>query len=110
MVTSYRKSPHAAQGLYCSRSGTLCVSTEKEFLWPQTVAQTLESLDVQLKQKGFQQSTSNLCIYTSKTDLDGLFILAVYVDAILLTGKSEQRTARVKADLGKFNITSPISI
>ena len=39
------------------------------------------------------------CIYTSTTD--GLFILAVYVDDILLAGKSQQRIAQVKAELGK---------
>ena len=50
---------------------------------------------------GFKQSTSDPCIYTSKTKLDGLFILAVYVDDILLAGKSQQKLAQVKADLGK---------
>ena len=50
---------------------------------------------------GFKQSTSDPCIYTSKTKLDGLFILAVYVDDILLAGKSQQKLAQVKTDLGK---------
>ena len=50
---------------------------------------------------GFKQSTSDPCIYTSKTKLDGLFILAVYVDDILLAGKSQQKLAQVKADLRK---------
>ena len=58
-------------------------------------------LDAQLKLMGFKQSTSDPCIYTSKTKLDGLFILAVYVDDILLAGKSQQELAQVKADLGK---------
>jgi len=50
---------------------------------------------------GIKQSTSDPCIYTSKTKLDGLFILAVYVDDILLAGKSQQKLAQVKADLRK---------
>lgn len=58
-------------------------------------------LDAQLKLMGFKQSTSDPCIYTSKTKLDGLFILAVYVDDILLAGKSQQKLAQVKANLGK---------
>ena len=45
---------------------------------------------------GFKQSVSDPCIYA-----DGLFILAVYVDDILLAGKSQQKINQVKADLGK---------
>ena len=44
-------------------------------------------------------TTLEPCIYISTTD--GLLILAVYVDDILLAGKSPQRIAQVKADLGK---------
>ena len=58
-----------------------------------------QALDAQLKLMGFKQSTGDPCIYTSTTD--GLFILAVYVDDILLAGKSQQRIAQVKSDLGK---------
>ena len=57
------------------------------------------ALDTQLKSMGFKQSTSDPCIYTSTTD--GLFILAVYVDDILLAAKSQQKIDQVKADLGK---------
>lgn len=59
-----------------------------------------QTLDARLKVMGFQQSTSDPCIYTSESKSDGIFILAVYVDDILLAGKSEQKIARVKADLG----------
>ena len=55
-----------------------------------------QALDAQLKLMGFKQSTSDPCIYTSTTD-----DLAVYVDDILLAGKSQQAIAQVKADLGK---------
>ena len=41
-----------------------------------------KALDTQLKTMGFKQSTSDPCIYTSTTDR--LFILAVYVNDILL--------------------------
>ena len=57
-------------------------------------------LDSQLKTMGFKQSTSDPCIYTSNT-ADGLFILAVYVDDILLAGKSQQKIDEVKAELGR---------
>ena len=50
---------------------------------------------------GFKQSTSDPCIYTSKTKSDGLLILAVYIDDILLAGKSQQKIAQVKADFGR---------
>ena len=48
---------------------------------------------------GFEQSSNDSCIYISTTS--GLLILAVYVDDILLAGKSQQRIAQVKADLGE---------
>ena len=60
-----------------------------------------QAIDAQLKLMGFKQSTSDPCICTSTTESDGLFILAVYVDDILLAGKSQHKIAQVKADLGK---------
>jgi hypothetical protein len=57
------------------------------------------ALDTQLKTMGFKQSASDPCIYTSTND--GLFILAVYFDDILLASKSQQRIDQIKADLGK---------
>jgi len=56
-------------------------------------------LDVQLKTMGFEQSSNDPCIYISTTD--GLMILAVYVDDILLAGKSQQSIAQNKTDLGE---------
>ena len=56
-------------------------------------------LDAQLKKMGLQQSPSDPCIYTSKKD--GLFIIAIYVDDILLAAKSEKKIAQVKCDLAK---------
>ena len=61
-----------------------------------------QALDAQLKLMGFKQSTSDPCIYTSTTESGGLLILAVYVDDILLAGKSQQKIAQVKADLRKL--------
>ena len=58
-----------------------------------------DALDSQLKSMGFVQSVSDPCIYTST--LDELYILAVYVDDILLAGKSEQKIAQLKSDLGR---------
>ena len=56
-------------------------------------------LDSQLKKMGFQQSPSDPCIYTSHKD--GLFVLAVYVDDILLAARSQKRIDQVKSDLAK---------
>ena len=56
-------------------------------------------LDSQLKKMGFQQSPSDPCIYTSHRD--GLFVLAVYVDDILLAARSQKRIDQVKSDLAK---------
>ena len=60
-----------------------------------------QALDAKLKLMVFKQSTSDTCIYTSTTESGGLFILVVYVDDILLAGKSQQKFAQVKADLRK---------
>ena len=57
------------------------------------------ALDTQLKTMGSKQSASDPCIYTSTTD--DPFILAVYVDDILLAAKSKQKIDQIKADLGK---------
>ena len=48
---------------------------------------------------GFKQSTSDPYVYTSTAD--GRFILGVYVDDILLAGRSQQMIDQVKAELGK---------
>ena len=48
---------------------------------------------------GFTQSTSDPCIYTSSKE--GLLILAVYVDDIVLAEKSDKDTAEVKSALTK---------
>ena len=61
-----------------------------------------QALDAQIKLMGFKQSTSDPCIYTSTTESGGLLVLAVYVDDILLAGKSQQKIAQVKADLRKL--------
>ena len=58
-----------------------------------------QALDTQLKAMGFKQSTNDPCIYVSTAD--GLMILAVYVDDIVLAGKSQQMIGKVKAELGE---------
>ena len=45
---------------------------------------------------GFKQSSNDPCIYISTTDS-----LAVYVDDIVLAGKSQQTIAKVKTELGE---------
>ena len=59
-----------------------------------------QTLDTQLKKMGFIQSTSDPCIYTSSKE--GLLILAVYVDDIVLAGKSEKQIKEVKTALAKL--------
>jgi len=56
-------------------------------------------LDDKLKGIGFAQTTGDPCIYTA---LEGeMFIIAVYVDDILLAGKSDRRMTEVKQALSK---------
>ena len=59
-------------------------------------------LNTQLKM-GFVQAASDPCIYTSSGG--EMFMIGVYVDDIILTGKSDKRMKEVKKDLAKkFNI------
>ena len=55
------------------------------------------TLDHQLKKMGFVQTPSDPCLYVS-SEVE-LFIIAVYVDDILLAGKSDKRMKEVKRAL-----------
>ena len=48
---------------------------------------------------GFKQTPSDPCIYTSLSD--GLCVLAVYIDDILIAGKCSKKIAQVKAALAR---------
>ena len=60
------------------------------------------ALNAQLKTKGFNQSASDPCIYTS---LEEMFIHAVYVDDIVLAEKTDERMEEVKnmIDMGELH-------
>ena len=56
-------------------------------------------LNRKLQEMGFAQTAGDPCIYTS---LQGeMFIIAVYVDDILLAGKSDERMTKVKKALAR---------
>ena len=62
-----------------------------------------EALDKYLVSLGFNQSTSDPCVYTSK---DGSVILAVYVDDIILATKNECQMKEIKQKISnKFSAT-----
>ena len=56
-------------------------------------------LDSQLKQMGFVQAKGDPCIYV--TSEGEMFIIAVYVDDIVLAGKSDKRMTEVKEQLAE---------
>ena len=57
------------------------------------------SLDTHLKEMGFIQSTSDHCIYM---DAGGdVFFIGVYVDDIVLAGRSDERIKEVKDAIAK---------
>ena len=59
-------------------------------------------LDDQLKDMGFVQSASDPCVYK---DSGEMFLIGVYVDDIILAGKSDKRIKEVKRALDtKFDI------
>ena len=58
------------------------------------------ALDSHLKEIGFSQSQNDPCIYYK--DADGeIFYMGVYVDDIILPGKSESKLKEVKTDLSR---------
>ena len=62
------------------------------------------ALDAQLKEMGFTQSTNDPCIYHRKTGGD-IFYMGVYVDDIVLAGRTERALNEVKTELSrKFDI------
>ena len=61
------------------------------------------ALDSQLKRMGFTQTTGDPCLYVSTEGEP--FIVAVYVDDVLLAGKSDRRIKEVKCALSsQFNV------
>ena len=56
-------------------------------------------LHTPLMEMVFKQTPSDPCIYTSLSD--GLCVLAIYVDEILIAGKCLKKTALVKAALAR---------
>ena len=62
-----------------------------------------EVLHNSLQKMGFQQSSSDACIYTAKEG--EMFIIAVYVDDIMLAGRSAERMTEIKNMLSRrFNV------
>jgi hypothetical protein len=62
------------------------------------------ALDYQLKEMGFVQSSADPCIYVSFANNE-LFIIAVYVDDMILAGQSDERIMQIKEILSKrFNV------
>ena len=59
-----------------------------------------QTLHNQLMKMGFNQTESEPCIYV-RNDGKDLILLAVYVDDLLLAGKSETATAKIKAELAR---------
>ena len=60
------------------------------------------TLDEELKKLGFVQSANDPCIYVA-TEGEKL-VIAVYVDDLILAGKTDEQIARIKSDLCKrFN-------
>ena len=60
-------------------------------------------LDCHLKSMGFVQTTSDPCIYVSTEG--EMFVIAVYVDDIVLAGKSDGQMSEVKsARSSKFDV------
>ena len=55
-------------------------------------------LDNKLKLMGFSQTTSDPCLYV-RVDQDGVFIMAVYVDDIILAGENSTTMSKAKSDI-----------
>ena len=73
--------------------------TETKHLWLMTISEMLEfCLDGMLKEMGFQQTSSDPCLYVNTSG--EFFIIAVYVDDLLLSGHSDKKIKEMKQALG----------
>ena len=59
------------------------------------------TLDSRLKEMGFTQAPSDPCLYVDSDSEGEVFIVAVYVDDIILGSKSESKLMEVKKELSK---------
>ena len=59
------------------------------------------TLDAKLREMGFRQTPSDPCMYITSSEGEPL-ILAVYVDDIILAGKSEKLISEVKRKLAQY--------
>ena len=59
------------------------------------------TLDSRLKEMGFTQAPNDPCLYVDSDSEGEIFIVAVYVDDIILGGKSESKLMEVKKELSK---------
>ena len=57
------------------------------------------ALDSQLKEMGFKQTSGDPCLYINLDSEEEVFVVAVYVDDIILGGRSEAKMSEVKAEL-----------
>ena len=94
-VYMYQPQEFVAKGLVCKLKRSLYGLKQSPRCWNST-------LDEFLKQLGFVQSTSDPCIYVAS---DGELMVGVYVDDIVIGGKSEKKTKEFKLALGeKFDV------
>ena len=62
-----------------------------------------EALDKQLKKMGFEQANSDPCVYTASGG--EVFLIAVYIDDIILAGRSDKHMKEVKDEIvEKFTV------
>ena len=59
------------------------------------------ALDSQLKGMGFEQTSSDPCLYVRLDSEGEMFLVAVYVDDIILGGRSEAKLNAVKEELSR---------
>ena len=63
------------------------------------------TLDSKLKEMGFEQTASDSCLYVHANSEREMFVVAVYVDDIILGGKNESILCQVKQELStKFDM------
>ena len=63
------------------------------------------TLDSKLKEMGFEQTASDPCLYVHANSEREMFVVAVYVDDIILGGKNESILCQVKQELStKFDM------
>ena len=79
------------------------MQAEKELIWvePEALRVWYFKFHTFMQSQGFRRSDADHCLYTKKAKDDSLILLIIYVDDMLIAGKSQYEIDALKMGLHK---------